>query len=200
MMLTTHILAGASLGLLFLSSDPEVVFPVMIVGLFGSIFPDLDMFAEHRKTLHRPFQMLIVSALFALVFTVYSVQAILLAAVFTFSMSLHCFMDILSNGKTMHPRTDPDDRAVYNRVTDSWIEPRRLVLDGSVPDMILTIVFGIILVVLLPSYSMVFYTFMGAGVLYTLLTFRLRNRYADYDRYSQIIQKKVGLGPEVSPD
>lgn len=60
-MVTSHLLFGILLGLSigsFTGLEGLVVFSAL-----GAVFPDLDMFFEHRKTFHRPFYSLTVRLL-----------------------------------------------------------------------------------------------------------------------------------------
>lgn len=199
MMLATHAVLGGFLGLFFLPFGADFVSQAVLVGMLGSVIPDLDMIAEHRKTLHRPFQMFAAFSLFLAIFIFYPAHHIALISLFVFSMSLHCFMDVLSNGKTMRPRENPDDRAVYNHISQEWIKPKRLVLEGSLPDILLTIGVGTALIFALPRYALLFACIISSGVVYTVLSYKVRTHYAQYDRYSELIQKKViGRGPEMA--
>jgi hypothetical protein len=199
MMLATHALVGGFLGLFFLPFGSAFASQAVLVGMLGSVIPDLDMIAEHRETLHRPFQMLAVFSLFAVIFAFYPLHQVVLVAIFAFSMSLHCFMDVLSNGKTMRPLENPDDRAVYNHVSERWIKPKRFVLEGSFPDILLTVFFGAALITALPDYALLFAGVIASGLFYTGLSYRIRTCYTQYDRYSELIQKKlIGRGPEMA--
>lgn len=54
MMLPTHALGGMSLGLSVAFVAPEFVSVARVAGFLGGVFPDLDMYIGHRKSLHYP--------------------------------------------------------------------------------------------------------------------------------------------------
>ncbi|MEF8780015.1 MAG: metal-dependent hydrolase, partial [Haloferacaceae archaeon] len=54
MMLPTHALGGMAVALPLLAVSPELAPVALVAGLLGGIFPDLDLYVGHRKTLHYP--------------------------------------------------------------------------------------------------------------------------------------------------
>ncbi|MFB6242116.1 MAG: metal-dependent hydrolase [Candidatus Nanosalina sp.] len=135
MMFSTHILAGGTLGLIATFFAPQLVPLAVLGGMIGGFLPDVDMFAEHRKTGHRPFQYLILTTLLLAAAYIQTTQALIFASFLFASMTLHGFMEIYSNGKTMRPQEETDDRAVYNHLKGEWIEPKRWVLCSSKEDL-----------------------------------------------------------------
>ncbi len=98
-MFSTHILAGASLGLLSFLISPKLVPVAVLAGMIGGFLPDTDMLLEHRKTTHRPFQFLILTLIFSTAM-IFQTGAYLVFLTFLLaSMTLHRFMEIFSNGK-----------------------------------------------------------------------------------------------------
>jgi uncharacterized membrane protein YsdA (DUF1294 family) len=197
MMFSTHILAGGTLGLLANFFAPQLVPFAVLGGMIGGFLPDVDMFAEHRKTGHRPFQYLILTALLFAAAYIQTSSVLIFASFLFASMTLHGFMEIYSNGKTMRPTEEKDDRAVYNHITGNWIEPRRWVLCSSKEDLALMLVVAAPLL-----HSGIFFVPALAvtawGVLYYFISDRVLRMMAGYDRFSEYFQHLIGLGPEVS--
>lgn len=196
-MFSTHILAGGSLGLLASFFAPELVPAAVLGGMIGGFAPDFDMFTEHRKDGHRPFQYLILTAVLLTAMIFHSSAYLVFAGFFTASMTLHSFMEIFSNGKTMRPEENPDDRAVYNHVTGNWIEPRRWVLCSSERDLLLMFMVSIPMIYsgiyLVPALAV-----EAWGALYYFISDRVLEMMEGYDRFSEYFQYQIGLGPEVS--
>lgn len=181
MMFTTHVLAGMLLGGLYEFMVPGLAL-VMVGGVAG-FFPDMDMFFTHRKTLHRPFQYIalgLVSGLAVLVNPLFSIPS-----VFLLSASLHSFMDVLSNGKTIRPWERKDDHAVYNHFRDRWIQPKRYMYDGSERDLILA---NILAVLNLFVFNFITTAVAGAlisfSVIYSLFRKQLAEELSGYSRFS----------------
>lgn len=197
MMFSTHILAGATLGLLASFLSPSMVPVAVLAGMIGGLLPDIDMFFEHRKTTHRPFQYLALVAVFSVAFFFQGGAYLLFAAFLLGSMTLHSFMEIFSNGKTMRPKKETDDRAVYNHFAGNWIEPRRTVIDASFRDLLCTVVFSIPVLI----HGAHFYltsAVLAWGIVYFLMADRLKEKMAGYERFSQFFQHMIGFGPEVN--
>lgn len=187
MMITSHVLVGILLGSSFgawTGFNGLVLFSAL-----GAVFPDLDMFMEHRKTFHRPFQFILLSIpLFAAL--TYS-PLFLIPAVFLLEASVHSFMDVLCNGKTMRPWKVKDDRAVYNHLKGEWIRPLRFFYDGSPIDLavslstaaLITFFYG-----LKPEVVAV----TSLSVLYTLGRKKIDRIFSDYDRFSEFFHSLIG--------
>ena len=54
MMATTHVFGALALAALVAVLVPEFALVVAIAAIVGGFFPDLDLYAGHRKTLHFP--------------------------------------------------------------------------------------------------------------------------------------------------
>jgi len=54
MMLPTHALVGVAIGAPLLWLAPDAATAALIGGLLGGIWPDLDLYIGHRRTLHYP--------------------------------------------------------------------------------------------------------------------------------------------------
>lgn len=195
MMLPTHILMGGSLGLSSMFFFPQHFLVAVLAGMVGGFLPDIDMFWEHRKTCHRPFQFLLATLIFfpvVFLFPIFSTVAVFFLLA---SVTVHSWVEILSNGKTMRPYQNQDNRAVYDHLGERWFEPRRLVVMGSPRDLVLTLFFGSLL---LYHVEKLFYLVVGVvvwGVLYALLSRKVKEIIPDdYDRFSQFFQSRIGLG------
>lgn len=180
MMITTHLLGGLLLGSLI---NSYIGLPgLVVVSALGAVFPDFDMFFEHRKTFHRPFQFLFLAVAVSVASVLFA-NYLMLLSVFVLSAAVHSFTDILCNGKTMRPWKVKDDRAVYDHIRGKWIAPKRFFYDGSRVDLGLSFLLASVLV-----YWQVF-SFSVAGIfflsmVYTLGRKKIDRELSDYDRFS----------------
>jgi hypothetical protein len=138
MMATTHGLAGLLLGSVALVVAPEFAPAAMVAGLAGGVFPDLDLYAEHRKTLHFPVYFSLV-ALVALAVALAVPSSITVGvAVFLLAAALHSVTDVFGGGLELRPWEGTSERAVYSHYHGRWIRPRRWVgYDGAPGDLAL---------------------------------------------------------------
>jgi len=140
MMLPTHVLAGMLLAAPLVRVAPELATVGFVAGFLGGIFPDLDLYVGHRKTLHYPVYysglgvVLTVAALVApSVFTVG-------AALFVLGAALHSVSDMYGGGLELRPWEGNSDRAVYDHHRGRWIAPRSGVrYDGAAEDLMLSV-------------------------------------------------------------
>jgi len=199
MMLPTHILAGGTIGLVLSVLAPEMQSSMIITGMLAGILPDLDMFFEHRKTLHRPLQFSLTAiTLFGVYLALNNALLLALSAVFA-SAGLHTVSEILGQGKTMNPDLKKDDRCVYNHINGSWINPVRLIKVGSFRDLTLSAIFSAPLLILgtrLISALSIFILSIGL-IQFLLNDWLTKNVLSDYDRFSEVIQERIGYGPEL---
>lgn len=143
MMLPTHALVGMVLALPFTLVAPELAPLALVAGLLGGIFPDLDLYAGHRKTLHYPvyYSLFTVPAIAAAI--VIPEPAPIAAAVFLLGAAVHCLADGLGGGLELRPWEATSNRAVYDHYSDRWIRPRRWVrYDGAPEDFLASAVLG----------------------------------------------------------
>src|SRR6056297_2453705 len=54
MMLPTHAIVGLAIATPLAMLAPDLAPAALAGGLFGGVFPDLDLYSGHRKTLHFP--------------------------------------------------------------------------------------------------------------------------------------------------
>jgi hypothetical protein len=148
MMATTHGLAGLLLGSLTLLVAPELAPIAMLAGLAGGIFPDLDLYGAHRKTLHFPVYYTLAGLValgVALAVTMPSTVAI---AVFLLAAALHSLTDMFGGGLELRPWQGTSERAVYSHYHGRWLTPRRWVgYDGAPGDLALATAFALPLLV-----------------------------------------------------
>lgn len=138
MMATTHVLVGVALAAVSTVFVPEFTTVALVTAAAGGAFPDLDLYAGHRKTLHFPvyysllaFGALAVAAVFPTVVTVG-------LAFFLLSAAIHSRMDAFGGGLELKPWLGQSDRAVYDHANGHWVEPRRWIrYDGAPEDLVL---------------------------------------------------------------
>lgn len=147
MMATTHALAGVVLAVGVAVLFPESAaattpIPVLAAAL-GGLFPDLDLYAGHRKTLHFPvyFSALAAPALLVAAFAPSTLTVA--AALFLAAAALHSVMDAFGGGLELKPWLGTSERAVFSHYHDRWIPPRRWIrYDGAPEDLLAAAVFA----------------------------------------------------------
>ena len=144
MMATTHALMGLALSALVTLVAPEYAPVAAASGLAGGAFPDLDLYAGHRRTLHFPVYYSI-AAVAAIGVAVFAPGAWTVgAAVFLAAAALHAATDALGGGLELEPWRATSDRAVYSHFHGRWISPRRLIrYDGAPEDVALAAAAGV---------------------------------------------------------
>ncbi|MDL5362022.1 metal-dependent hydrolase [Halalkalicoccus sp. NIPERK01] len=149
-MATTHALVGMALALPAAYAVPELAPVVLVAGLVGGLFPDLDLYVGHRKTLHYPVYYPIAAGL-ALVWALLSPGTLTVAlATFLLGAAVHSVMDAFGGGLEMRPWLETADRAVYDHYRGRWIAPKRGVrYDGAPEDLLLAVSAALPMVVLL---------------------------------------------------
>lgn len=150
MMLPTHALGGMALAMSAAFVAPEFAGVAIVAGLLGGIFPDMDMYAGHRRSLHYPvyyfglaLPSLLIAGLLPSVPTVFT-------AVFLVGAAVHSVTDIFGGGLELRPWEATSDRAVYDHYRERWIAPRRWIrYDGSPGDLLLSITLAVPLLIAL---------------------------------------------------
>jgi hypothetical protein len=138
MMATTHAFAGLALAVPLALVAPEFALLVAVAAIAGGVFPDLDLYAGHRRTLHFPVYYWLLAAPAAVVAVVVPTETTVAVAVFLLAAALHSFMDVFGGGLELKPWKGTSDRAVYSHYHGRWLEPRRWVrYDGSPADLAL---------------------------------------------------------------
>lgn len=141
MMATTHALAGMALAALVAPEQAGVALPA---GFVGGLFPDLDLYAGHRKTLHFPVYYWPLALIGGVLAAVATGPVTVGLACFLLAAALHSAMDTLGGGLELRPWEGTSERAVYNHYTDRWHHPRRWVrYDGAPEDALLGALFSL---------------------------------------------------------
>lgn len=175
-MATTHALAGLLLGTLSLFVAPQFAPVAMLAGFAGGLFPDLDLYGQHRKTLHFPVYYTL-AGLVALALAMAVPTAVTVGvAVFLLAAALHSVTDMFGGGLELRPWEGTSERAVYSHFHGRWLRPRRWVgYDGAPSDLALASAFAIP-PLLLVEWSVVdplVTLAIGVSVVYTLVRKRL---------------------------
>ncbi|WP_193309129.1 metal-dependent hydrolase [Halorubrum halophilum] len=140
MMLPTHVLGGMLLAAPLVRVAPEMAPIGFVAGFVGGLFPDLDMYVGHRKTLHFPvyYGVAAVPAVLAALLAPSAVTVA--AALFILGAAVHSVADMYGGGLELRPWEGNSDRAVYNHYRGAWIAPRQFVrYDGAVEDLALSV-------------------------------------------------------------
>ncbi|MDG5760292.1 metal-dependent hydrolase [Natronococcus sp. A-GB1] len=188
-MLPTHALGGMALALPLLVVAPEFAPLALGAGLVGGIFPDLDMYAGHRKTLHFPVYYSVLAVLAIGVAVLVPTGATVAVAVFLLAAALHCVTDVLGSGLELRPWEGTSDRAVYDHYRRTWIPPRYLVrYDGSPTDLMLSVTLALpLLYTLEGEFRWVVLGIVVVGAAYTAL----RRRLADL---ATVVARRIPTG------
>jgi len=136
MMLPTHVLGGMLLAAPLVRVAPELAPIGFVAGFLGGLFPDLDMYVGHRKTLHFPVYYSAFAALALFAALAVPSAATVGAALFLLGAAVHSVADMYGGGLELRPWEGNSDRAVYDHYRGTWIAPRQLVrYDGAVEDL-----------------------------------------------------------------
>ncbi|MFP4174414.1 MAG: metal-dependent hydrolase [Halobacteriales archaeon] len=141
MMLTTHALLGALLAVPVAFVSPSFAPVALVAGFVGGAFPDLDILALHRRTLHYPRYYGYATAVTVPVAFAHTVSATVAVAFFFAGAWLHSLADIFGGGAEVRPWERRTERAVYDHAARRWVRPRRWVrYDGAPEDLALALV------------------------------------------------------------
>ena len=153
MMATTHALVGVALavlvGTLFPESAASTSLAPVAAAALGGFFPDFDLYAGHRRTLHFPVYFNVaaaaatVGAVVAAVFVPGVALATASVALFLAAAGVHSAMDAVGGGLELRPWRGESNRAVYSHHHGRWIPPRRWVrYDGAPEDLLVAVAFA----------------------------------------------------------
>lgn len=135
-MATTHAVWGMALALPVIAVAPELAPIALAAGFVGGLFPDLDLYMGHRKTLHYPVLGPLLAALAIAIAGLNPTTITIGLAVFVSAAALHPVLDIFGGGLELRPWEATSDRGVYSHVHRRWIRPRRTIrYDGSPEDL-----------------------------------------------------------------
>lgn len=170
-MLPTHVLGGMLLAVPLVRVAPELAPIGFAAGFLGGLFPDLDMYVGHRKTLHYPVYYSAFAGI-ALLAAVLTPSAVTVGvALFLLGAAVHSVADMYGGGLELRPWEGTSDRAVYDHYRSHWVAPRRGIrYDGAVEDLALSVGLSLPLLYLLdgPLRLIVMATLLVA-VAYTAL-------------------------------
>ena len=139
-MLPTHALAGLAIGLAATAASPEHAAVALVAGLLGGVFPDLDLYVGHRKTLHYPVYYSVLAAAAVVVAALIGGPMAVGAAVFLTGAAVHSVGDVFGGGLELRPWEGTSERAVYDHHRGRWVVPRRWIgYDGSPADLMLSV-------------------------------------------------------------
>ncbi|MCL7418011.1 MAG: metal-dependent hydrolase [Halalkalicoccus sp.] len=148
MMLPTHALVGMALALPVVVVAPEFAGVALVAGLLGGVFPDLDLYAGHRRTLHYPSYYPALAALALCLAVTVPSEATVGVAAFVLSAGVHSLMDVFGGGLELQPWLGTSERAVYDHYRGRWLAPRRWIrYDGSPGDLVLSAILAVPLLV-----------------------------------------------------
>lgn len=144
MMATTHALAGMALAGVTAVVAPEFAPVAVGAAAVGGLFPDLDLYGEHRRTLHYPVYYSLGTVLGLLGAALSPTLATVALAAFLASAALHSVMDAFGGGLELRPWEGTSERAVYDHYRGRWIRPRRWIrYDGAPEDVLLATVLAV---------------------------------------------------------
>lgn len=142
-MATTHALAGLTLAILASVVAPEVGVAGVYAALAGGVFPDLDLYAGHRRTLHFPVYYSVATAVATLVAVLAPGTLTVATALFLAAAALHSVSDVFGGGLELRPWEGGSDRGVYSHYHERWWRPRRWIrYDGAPEDLGLAVLFA----------------------------------------------------------
>lgn len=175
MMLPTHAMAGLALAtpLVFLAPD---LAPAALAGaLVGSVVPDLDLYAGHRRTLHYPTLYTVAAVVAVAVALLLPLAATVAVAAFLVGAAVHCRMDRYGGGLELRPWEGTSERAVYDHARGRWRRPKRWIrYDGSPRDLLVLVTLAVpVFLVVDGPFRAVVVVALVVGVLYAGLRRRL---------------------------
>jgi len=176
MMLPTHAVVGLAIAAPLVTVAPELASVGLAGGLIGGIFPDLDMYAGHRKTLHFPTLFVVAAIPVTLLAAFVPQPPVVGAAFFLLGAAAHCQMDRFGGGLELKPWEGTSERGVYDHVRGRWRRPKRWIpYDGSPHDLALLTLVSLPLLIVLEG---VFQSIVGLALVVGGVYVGLRRRLA----------------------
>lgn len=175
MMLPTHVLGGLALALPLAWAAPDLAPAIYASAVAGSVLPDIDMYAGHRRTLHFPVYYPL-GAVPAAALAVWLQSPVAVGvSVALVAAAVHCRMDELGGSLELRPWEHSSERGVYDHYRGDWRAPRRWIrYDGSPRDLVVAVALGGPLLVLLAGQlRWLVAASLAVGTTYVLLRKRL---------------------------
>lgn len=178
-MATTHAFAGLSLAVALALAvptlAPALVLAAAVGALAGGVFPDLDLVATHRRTLHFPIGYWLVALPAAAVAALAPTPATVGAALFLLSAAVHSSSDVIGGGLETRPWLGTSDKAVYLHVRGRWLAPRQWIrYDGAPEDFAVGALFAApALLVFDGQFRLLLAAMLGASLVYTVFRKKL---------------------------
>jgi len=168
MMLPTHAIVGLAIATPLALLAPDLAPAALAGGLFGGVFPDLDLYSGHRKTFHFPTGYLLAALPAVALAAAVPLPATVAFALFILGAAAHCQMDRLGGGLELRPWEGRSEKAVYDHVRGEWHQPMRWVpYDGSPQDLLLLSTVAVpLLIVLETPFRLVVGLALGVGIVY----------------------------------
>jgi hypothetical protein len=138
MMATTHAFAGLALAAAVAVVAPSLGTAAAVGGIAGGLAPDLDLLADHRRTLHFPVLCWLLATP-AVVLALLAPSAVTVgAALFWTTAALHAVSDVFGGGLSPRPWEATSELGVYAHTRGEWLPPRRWIrYDGAPEDLAL---------------------------------------------------------------
>ena len=144
MMATTHGFVGLAIAGVVAVIAPEFAIVAAIAGIAGGIFPDLDVLAEHRRTLHFPGYYTILCLPAIGVAYVATDPVTVGVAMFLVAAALHSLSDALGGTPSATPWESELEHAVYFHPRGQWLPAKRWVrYDGAPEDFAVGAIFAV---------------------------------------------------------
>ncbi|WP_440764816.1 metal-dependent hydrolase [Natronorubrum sp. DTA7] len=175
MMLPTHAVIGLAVATPLLVLSPDLA-PAALTGvLAGSLVPDLDLYAGHRRTLHYPTIYTLLALPLALVAVIVPTTVSVGVASVVVGAAIHCHADRFGGGLELRPWEGTSERAVYDHVRGRWRRPKRWVrYDGAPEDLLVLVSLAVpLLVVLEGPFRAAVAVALAIGAVYVGLRRRL---------------------------
>lgn len=183
MMAMTHAIAGLVLAAVALRAGGGDPATLAAAGLAGSLVPDLDIYAGHRKTLHYPVYGWIPAGLAVALAAAAPTAVTVALATFLVAAALHPVMDRYGGGLELRPWEGRSQRAVYSHFHGRWLAPRRLVpYDGSPHDLGAALALSVPAATLPEPLPPVVGVLLAVGATYVVLRKRLATLWATLAR------------------
>lgn len=171
MMATTHVLVGIAIAAGVSVAVPEIGLLAVFAAGVGGFFPDLDLYAGHRQTLHYPVYSVLLAVPAVLMAVILATPIVWALALFLVAAAAHSIMDAAGGGLELRPWRGNSDRAVYSHYHDRWLRPRRFVrYDGAPEDLALGGLMAIPAVVAFDGpVALAIWALLSLSVVYTVI-------------------------------